>query len=122
MVSRPARGRRCRAAETERRQVQRLDKGFDHLNWIVLIHPILEAFGQKGTLRAVDAFNETTHPILPHLNGKTLPDSRVSTQPGSEAEVGVRQEFFRFWPYSELSRDLSAAILWYVMVVPKSPP
>ena len=95
MVSRPARVRWSRAVEAQRRQVQRLDEGVDHLNRVVLIHPVLKAFGEKGTLRTVGSFDETTHPILPHLNGKNLPDSRVSTQPGSEVPVQPAQRHVR---------------------------
>ena len=69
----------------ERKQVQCLDEGVDHLNRVVRIHPVLEAFGQEGTFLTIRSFDKTTHPLLPHPSRKTLRDSSVSTQPGSNA-------------------------------------
>ncbi len=89
---RPAdRDRRHRTVDAEPVQVQRLDEGIDHLNRVTLIHPVLEAFRQKGTLRAVGSFDKTTHPILPHPNGETLPDSPVSTMGQSRKSRNGRE-------------------------------
>src|SRR5688572_26394146 len=67
MVGRPARGRRRRAVEAERRQIQCLDKGLDHVDRVVLVHPVLETFGKQRQLRTVGPFDKTTHPILPRI-------------------------------------------------------
>ena len=65
MVRRSASVRRHRPVEAERKQVQCLDEGVDHLNRVVRIHPVLEAFGQEENTANGRPLDKTTHPHPP---------------------------------------------------------
>ena len=50
MIGRPPRCLRSNPVEPQPAQIKRLDESLDHVDGIVIAHPVVQAFGQKGHL------------------------------------------------------------------------
>ena len=61
--------------------------GFDHVDRVVFLDPVVEALGQNAELRAVGALDETTDAMPPRPGENTLSDSSLFTQPGSKCDL-----------------------------------
>src|SRR5882724_5394472 len=63
------RGSPCRLridpAEIERTEIKRVDKHVNHTNRVVLIDPIIQAFGKQRRLPAIHPLDEALHRDLP---------------------------------------------------------
>src|ERR1700676_521832 len=62
MIGRPSRRLRLDPVKPELSKIERLDEGVDHTNRIILIDPIIQAFGQQCRLTAIRAFDKALHP------------------------------------------------------------
>lgn len=49
--------------EPELAQLERIDERVDHPNRIILVDPIIQAFGQQRPLPAIYSLDETPHPV-----------------------------------------------------------
>src|SRR5258708_4802160 len=69
------RGSPCRLridpAEIERTEIKRVDKHVNHTNRVVLIDPIIQAFGKQRRLPAIHPLDEALHRDLPPENRVT---------------------------------------------------
>ncbi len=84
MIGRPARCLRSDPVEPKAAQIKRLDKRLDHVDGIVVLDPIVQAFRQKGHLGTVDPFDKSTHPS-PRLPTR----ERYLTRPFSHSQGQV---------------------------------
>ena len=80
------RGSPCRLridpAEIERTEIKRVDKHVNHTNRVVLIDPIIQAFGKQCRLPAIRVFNKAPHPIP---RKSPLRAKRITTSQSAEA-------------------------------------
>ena len=77
--------------KSQLRQVEFINKDVNHLNRIVLVDPVFQAFRKQRALPAIRALNKALHPIPPqqrqnhrceiHMN------QGVFTQPGSKCDL-----------------------------------
>src|ERR1700676_642927 len=62
MIGRPSRRLRLDPVKPELSKIERLDEGVDHTNRIILVDPIIQAFGQQCRLTAIRASDKALHP------------------------------------------------------------
>lgn len=86
VVARPSSPRGGRASETETLQIQLFDEDIHDANEAVLTDPVVQPFGEKHRLAAINALDETRHARL-RLTCGSLPQRAVSTQPRPRADV-----------------------------------
>ena len=108
MIGRPPGRRRLDPVEPKLGQIERIDERVDHPNRIVLVDPVIEAFGQQRRLPAIRPLNEALHPspanreanhtssrrfhtarVIPGSRG---PSQRTSASPLKAAELSSRRE------------------------------
>ena len=89
MVGWPSGRRRLHASEPELGQIERIDERIDHANRIVLVDPVIEAFGQQRRLPPIRPLHEALHEIPPANREETHSQLDVFTQPGSSCEQGT---------------------------------
>jgi len=81
------RGSPCRLridpAEIERTEIKRVDKHVNHTNRVVLVDPIIQAFGKQRRLPAIRPLDEALHRDLPRKSRHNNIMRAVFTQPGS---------------------------------------
>ena len=63
MIRGPPSGLGIDAAEPQLTQIKLVDKDINHLNRILLVDPIIQAFGKKRRLPAIFPLNKALHPI-----------------------------------------------------------
>ena len=86
MIGGPARRLGHDTVEAELTQIDRIHESIDHPNRIVLVDPVVQAFGKQRRLAAVRTCNEAPHPIPRKPLGNHTTES-VFTQPGSEPDI-----------------------------------
>src|SRR5829696_468192 len=86
MVGRTSGGFGHHPVKAEGPQIERIDKRIDDTNWVVLINPVVQAFGEQGGLAAIHAFDKASHRIPQTWLRDHIID-RVFTQPGSTAAL-----------------------------------
>jgi hypothetical protein len=77
--------------EPEAGQIERIDKGVDHANGVLLVDPVVEALRQKRRLPPICPFDEPLHdhprrimkgsiaaPVFSHSQGQTRPSAACS--------------------------------------------
>ena len=69
-------------------QIEGFHKRINHMDCVVLAHPIVQALRQKRQLGPIGTFDKTSHPTPPSNDGDIVTDSRVFTQPGPKADIG----------------------------------
>jgi hypothetical protein len=52
-------------AKIERTEIKLIDKHVNHTNWVVLVDPIIQAFGKQRRLPAIRPLDEALHRDLP---------------------------------------------------------
>ena len=67
MIRRPSGRLRRDPVKSQRRQIEFIDKNVDHLNSIVIVDPVFQAFRKQRRLAPVNPLNEAPHPILPQI-------------------------------------------------------
>src|SRR5262249_32339705 len=77
------------------RQIEFINKDVDHLNGIVLVDPVFQAFRKQRALPTIPALNEAPHPILLRIISRESHKRGVFTQPGSFATEAM--EALRPW-------------------------
>ena len=82
MIRGPSRRLRIDPAETKLTQSKLVNKDINHPDRIVLVNPVIQAFGKKRRLPAIRPLNETLHPI-PRKSRENHITQGVFTQPGS---------------------------------------
>jgi len=92
MIGRPPRPKRHNPVKAQHPKIKLIDKDIDHTNRIVFAHPVLKPFREQRRLAAINALDETLHPITPnHTMEESYQTSRftirVFTQSGSKPEV-----------------------------------
>ena len=68
MIGRPPSRLGCDPIKSQLRQVECVDKDVDHLNRIVLLDPVRQAFRKQRALPAIRALNKALHAIPPQQN------------------------------------------------------
>src|ERR1700716_4302342 len=63
MIGRPPGHLRLHPCEPQLGKIERLHKRIDHTNRIILVDPVIEAFGQQRRLTARHPFNKPPHPL-----------------------------------------------------------
>ena len=63
MIGRPPRQLRFDPYESQFEKIERLDESVDHTNRIILVDPVIQAFGQQCRLPAIRALDKAPHPI-----------------------------------------------------------
>jgi len=86
MICRPAGRLGTDTAEPKFTEIKLVDESLDYPDGIVLIDPIVEAFGEKGSLAAIRAFNKASHPI-PRKSSENHIMKSVFTQPGPKVDI-----------------------------------
>src|SRR5262249_51374263 len=88
MIGRPAGGFGSNPIESHSGEVEFVNEDIDRPNWIVLIDPILQAFGKYRRLLAINSLNEAPHPIPPQIAAESYSANHITTcvftQPGSK--------------------------------------
>ena len=79
MVRGPPRRLRINPAKTQLTQIKLINKDVNHANRIVLLDPVLQAFGKKHRLPAIRPLNEALHPIPPQIARKSYHTVRFHT-------------------------------------------
>ena len=70
MIGRPPGRLRLHPCEPEFGKIERIDERIDHTNRIILVDPVIEAFGQQRRLPAIRSLDKALHPIpANHLCG-----------------------------------------------------
>jgi hypothetical protein len=72
-------------AEPQPTEVKFIDKGVDHLHWIVLVDPVVQILWKERALFAIDAFNNALYAIL--RNSRITPQSESHTERFHTAKV-----------------------------------
>src|SRR5258705_6723920 len=85
MIGRPPGCLRFHSCEPKLEKIERLDERVDRSNRVILIHPVIEAFGQKRRLPAIRALDKALHPI-----------PRKSPLQGKRITAGQSSETLRF--------------------------
>jgi|SRR5262245_22794060 len=88
MTGRPPRRRRLDALKAQLGNIECIDEGIDHANWIALVNPVIEAFRQQRRLRSIRPCNEALHQF-PRRIIRRIGSAHVFTQAGSNAGVGL---------------------------------
>ena len=53
-------------------QIELIHEHIDHLNWIVLVDPVVQAFRKKRGLATFNTLDEALHAVIPYM---TVPES-----------------------------------------------
>jgi hypothetical protein len=84
MIAGPAGRCRLHPHKAKIGQVEGIDEGVDGTDRIVLVHPFVQAFGQKRRLTALGPCNEPLHRTAPGIVTRFIPDSAFSRSQGQQ--------------------------------------
>jgi hypothetical protein len=64
-------------AEPKLGQIELIDEDIDYPDRIILIDPVLQAFGKQRDLFAIRSFNEAPHSILPQIVRESYRENQI---------------------------------------------